>query len=432
MKRALVWFKTDLRIEDNETLVRAVQENDEIIPVYVIDRSYRDKTAFGFQKTGNFRMNFILESLHDLKSQLQAKGSNLIVTVGLPEEKIPDLAKQFGVDRVYAKKEVAFEEKRTEQKVEKELWKFKCTLETCSTSTLYYATDLPFGLKDIPDVFTTFRKKIERETEIRPIFQAPNAIKSPKLPDSPLPTLTQLGFEAIKKHPKSAFPFSGGESQAWRRLNNYFFEQQQILTYKETRNGLVGTDFSTKFSPWLAQGCISPRSIYHQVKKFESEMEANESTYWVIFELIWRDYFRFSFKKHHNKFFQQAGIKGDEHPLNSHNELKFNRWKNGETGQNFVNANMRELKATGFMSNRGRQNVASYLCHDLQLDWRYGAAYFEEILIDYDVCSNWGNWAYLAGVGNDPRGVRAFNVEKQAKDYDKDGAYQKLWLSDSF
>jgi len=98
----------------------------------------------------------------------------------------------------------------------------------------------------------------------------------------------------------------------------------------------------------------------------------------------------------------------------------------------FIDANMIELKLTGFMSNRGRQNVASYLCNDLKLNWRYGAAYFEQQLIDYDVCSNWGNWAYLAGVGNDPRGNRYFNIEKQAQDYDKDKEYRKLWLADFY
>jgi deoxyribodipyrimidine photo-lyase len=90
---------------------------------------------------------------------------------------------------------------------------------------------------------------------------------------------------------------------------------------------------------------------------------------------------------------------------------------------------MNELRLTGFMSNRGRQNVASYFCHDLKLDWRIGAAYFEQQLIDYDECSNWGNWAYIAGVGNDPRPDRNFNIEKQATVYDKNKSYRKLWLT---
>ena len=133
-------------------------------------------------------------------------------------------------------------------------------------------------------------------------------------------------------------------------------------------------------------------------------------------------------KKHSNKFFQQSGIQDKGIKVNKHNSKELQNWIDGKIGIDFIDANMTELKLTGFMSNRGRQNVASYLCNDLKLDWRYGAAYFEQQLIDYDVCSNWGNWAYLAGVGNDPRGNRYFNIEKQAQDYDKKSEYRKLWL----
>lgn len=134
-------------------------------------------------------------------------------------------------------------------------------------------------------------------------------------------------------------------------------------------------------------------------------------------------------KKHQHKYFLQNGINPLDTGLNKHNSNLFETWQNGKTGVDFIDANMNELKLTGFMSNRGRQNVASYLCNNLKLDWRYGAAYFEEQLIDYDVCSNWGNWAYLAGVGNDPRANREFNIEKQANDYDKNRKYRNLWLS---
>jgi deoxyribodipyrimidine photo-lyase len=164
------------------------------------------------------------------------------------------------------------------------------------------------------------------------------------------------------------------------------------------------------------------------LKKFECQFGANESTYWLVFELLWRDYFRFMMKKYNNKLFQQAGIQNKEVPVNPHDAKSLQIWIEGKTGVDFVDANMIELRRTGFMSNRGRQNVASYLCNDLKLDWRYGAAYFEQQLIDYDVCSNWGNWAYLAGVGNDPRGNRYFNIEKQASDYDKDKIFRNLWL----
>ena len=191
---------------------------------------------------------------------------------------------------------------------------------------------------------------------------------------------------------------------------------------------MVGANYSSKFSAWLAMGCISPRYIYWEVKKYEKEFGANDSTYWLIFELLWRDFFRFMFKKHQTNFFRNSGIQSKEIHSKSSNKKSLSQWINATTLSDFINANMLELKLTGFMSNRGRQNVASYFCNELNMDWQLGAAYFEEQLIDYDVCSNWGNWAYLAGVGNDPRNQRWFNIEKQASDYDKNKLFRNLWL----
>jgi deoxyribodipyrimidine photo-lyase len=165
------------------------------------------------------------------------------------------------------------------------------------------------------------------------------------------------------------------------------------------------------------------------IKEYEALHGANDSTYWLIFELIWRDYFRFAMKKHKAKFFKKGGIQ-NRPPKTSDDKKALLNWINGNTGVDFVDANMNELRLTGFMSNRGRQNVASFLCNDLQLDWRYGAAYFEQQLIDYDVASNWGNWAYLAGVGNDPRGNRYFDIAKQSRQYDAASEYRRLWLGE--
>jgi deoxyribodipyrimidine photo-lyase len=238
-----------------------------------------------------------------------------------------------------------------------------------------------------------------------------------------------LGLKDTKVDSRAVLDFKGGQTEALNRLQHYFFETKSLSQYKETRNGLVGANYSSKFSAWLALGCISPRYIYQQVKEYEQQHGANESTYWLIFELLWRDYFRFMMKKHRQKFFLQNGIKHNASAVVNTNEKDLKAWIDGKTGVDFVDANMLELKLTGFMSNRGRQNVASFLCNDLKLDWRLGAAYFEQQLIDYDTSSNWGNWAYLAGVGNDPRGQRYFNIAKQADDYDKDGSYRKLWLN---
>lgn len=430
IKTALVWFKTDLRIGDNETLVKAIAQSKEVIPVYCFDESHFETTEHGFKKTGSFRAQFLLESLQDLDVKLRELGSGLRIVQGKPEVEIPKLVQEYKVQKVFAKREVAFEEKQTEKKVELELFKLRCEFETVSTSTLYHAEDLPFSIKDIPDVFTNFRKKTEKDATIRNPFEAPTKINSPAIPAIDLPTLEALGVTKTTIDSRAVLPFKGGESQAIQRLQHYFYDTQCLSSYKETRNGMVGGDYSSKFSPWLALGCISPRFIYAEIKKYEKQFGANDSTYWLVFELLWRDFFRFMFKKYQTKFFLYEGIKSEKVNSKSLNEKLLSQWMNGTTPSDFINANMIELQLTGFMSNRGRQNVASYFCNELNMDWRVGAAYFEEQLIDYDVCSNWGNWAYLAGVGNDPRGHRYFNIEKQAMDYDKKKVFRNLWLKD--
>lgn len=428
MKKSLVWFKTDLRLHDNETLFEAVQHSDEVLPVYCLDEEHFKTTEFGFKKTGNFRAKFLLESLADLDKRLRMQGSGLLVLKGNAVEELVNLAQSYGATKVYAKKEVAYEEKNTEAELEKRLWKINCSLETYSTSTLYHAVDLPFSIKDIPDVFTSFRKKVERESTVRPVIETPKLIRSPRIEALNLPALQALGLNTPADDKRKAFDFKGGESQGISRLNYYFSKTRLISAYKQTRNGLIGGDYSTKFSPWLALGCLSPRELYYELKKYEADFGANESTYWLEFELLWRDYFRFMMKKHRHQFFLQSGIKKERSQPPAGNPEALEMWIEGKTGNDFIDANMRELKLTGFMSNRGRQNAASYLINDLKLDWRYGAAYFEQQLIDYDVCSNWGNWAYLAGVGNDPRGKRYFNIEKQALQYDPGSEYRNLWL----
>jgi len=428
IKTALVWFKTDLRIEDNETLLKAIAQSEKIIPVYCFDDSHFETTSYGFKKTGSFRAQFLLESLEDLDAKLRALGSGLRIVMGKPEVEIPKLVQEYKAQKVFAKREVAFEERQTEKKVQDELFKLRCELEKVSTSTLYRAEDLPFSIKDIPDVFTNFRKKTEKDSEIRPPFEAPTKINSPEISPLELPSLEALGLAKTTIDSRAVLQFKGGETEAIKRLKHYFYDTKCLSTYKETRNGMVGADYSSKFSAWLALGCISPRFIYAEIKKYEKQFGANDSTYWLVFELLWRDFFRFMFKKYQTKFFLYAGIKTEKVNSKSLNEKLLLQWINGTTPSDFINANMLELQQTGFMSNRGRQNVASYFCNELNMDWRIGAAYFEEQLIDYDVCSNWDNWAYLAGVGNDPRGHRYFNIEKQASDYDKNKAFRSLWL----
>ncbi|MEM6349077.1 MAG: DASH family cryptochrome, partial [Bacteroidota bacterium] len=393
-----------------------------------------EETSFGFSKTGSFRAKFLLESLQDLRNRLRSKGSDLIVVQGKPEEALIQIARQYDAGGVFAHQEVTDEELVVEVAVEKRLFAEGIGLEMFWGSTLYHLSDLPMPIRSLPEIFTSFRKQVEKFAPVRNTFPTPENIPSPHFSNAgDIPSLEALGLEAAVGDARGVLAFSGGESQGFERLQTYFWENDRLRTYKETRNGLLGADYSSKFSAWLALGCLSPRKIYEEVKRYESLRKKNSSTYWMIFELIWRDYFRFVARKYGNKIFFAKGIKGrlsPEIPRVSRERqwAHFEAWREGRTGFPFVDANMRELAQTGFMSNRGRQNVASFLVKDLGVDWRIGAEYFESQLIDYDVCSNYGNWIYVAGVGNDPRENRYFNVISQAKRYDVKGDFVKHWL----
>jgi len=428
MKRALVWLTTDLRLRDNETLARAMENAEQIIPVICLAPADLAQTSFGFPKIGYFRIRFFFEALKDLDIQLRALGSGLILSLDSPEIAIPSLAKVYQADYVYTKEQVGFEELLVQAQIRKSLREIAVALETVPNSTLYHPEDLPFALSDLPDIFTQFRLALEKNSKVRPYLDAPKHINSPEIPPLQIPRYSDVGLQEIPLDPRNSFPFEGGERAGLARLKDYLFGTRAALTYKETRNGLLGTDYSTKFSAYLACGCISARDIFWTLKHFEAQAEANESTYWIVFELLWRDYFWFLMRKRPQAYFLQTGLPGSKSQVHGLDPVVLTAWIQGKTGQRFIDANMRELAQTGFMSNRGRQNVASYFCHTLQQDWRYGAAYFESQLVDYDVASNWGNWAYVAGVGNDPRPDRRFNIEKQAALYDPNQTYQNLWL----
>ena len=429
--RILVWFRNDLRLEDNETLTRAIQQGTEIIPVYCFDSRNFESTSLGFAKTGAFRAQFLLESVADLRQSFQKIGGDLVILHGAPEQVVPQFAKKLGATAIYFSKEVTSEERLVDKGLEEAAFSKRIACESFWQSTLYHKDDLPFPIKQTPEVFTQFRKEVEKQSKIRAPFPTPTAINYPGealIPDAgSLPQFTDYGLEKPKREEHSWLKIRGGESSALGQLQSYFWEKDLLKKYKETRNGLIGMDYSSKLSPWLALGCISPRTIYTELKRYEKERVKNDSTYWLIFELIWRDYFRFIAKKHGTKLFQVSGIRNQVDSWRR-DKAQFKRWAEGKTGVPFVDANMRELNATGFMSNRGRQIVASFLVNDLGIDWTWGASYFESMLVDYDVCSNWGNWMYVGGVGNDPRENRYFNILRQAKNYDRNGDFVRLWI----
>lgn len=429
---AIVWFRNDLRLHDNEALTDALKHADEILPVYIFDpRLWRGTLPHsGLPKLGSHRAKFLLEAVANLKKNLRKRGADLLVRIGKPEEELADITSATKASWVFCNRERIDEELQVQNAVEQSLWTIGREVYYSRGKLLYYTADLPFPITQTPDVFTQFRKETERITQVREPLPTPVRIpfvEDEEIDFGQIPTLADFGMSPPPEDSRSAIDWRGGEDAGLDRLAYYLFETQAVSTYKETRNGLIGSDYSTKFSAWLAHGCLSPKRIYWEIKAYEEKNGANDSTYWVVFELLWRDFFRLMGKKHGNAIFHKGGTKGESKDWRKDQEA-FQRWVNGETGTPFIDANMREIAQTGFMSNRGRQNVASYLVKDLNIDWRLGAEYFEHVLLDYDVTSNWCNWNYVAGVGSDPREDRYFNILSQAQRYDGEGDYVKLWL----
>lgn len=251
----------------------------------------------------------------------------------------------------------------------------------------------------------------------------------------------KLMFSATSTSPD---PFIGGETAAIERLNTFIWGNQDdeackqhgkspLSTYKDTRNKSIGDTYSSKFSMYLSLGCLSARTIVHEINKYEQCFSRSDSTYWLVFELLWRDFMKFAYLKHGDKFFHKNGIQkkpkdwwiGKRKII--YNEDDYVAFLTGNTGFPYVDAHMRELIQTGFMGNRGRQNVASFLVYNLNLDWRLGCELFEHFLLDHDCLSNAGNWQTIAGIGFQQRENR-FNIVKQSLQYEKSGVFIKTWV----
>lgn len=416
MTTVIYWFRNDLRLEDNPALMLACKSADTLLPIYIHEEKLGQETQWGFSRVGEHRKTFLQESIEDLCGQFRRLGSDLFELAGNYRELFLQLRIHFGVTQIYCENIEAPEELEQIKALRELGFEVVCVWQ----SSMLDPHSLPFQLEKMPDVFTQFRQQVEKQ-ELR--FANPvDVVKD--IP--PLPAKGGLHhLQAIGSVVNTKRPFIGGESSAGRHINQYF-KRHLVDTYKKTRNQLIGLDFSSKFSPWLALGCCSARSIAKILSEYEDRYGSNDGTYWLWFELLWRDYFRFLHFKYGKRLYCSRGLSNVE--SNQFDESKFTQWISGNTGEPFIDAGMHELSKTGFLSNRMRQVVASYWIYDMKGDWRAGAAWFESQLIDYDVYSNQGNWLYIAGKGTDPRGGRPFNVAKQAKDHDPHGIYQGMWL----
>jgi len=425
---ALHWFRHDLRISDNRALWHAASQADELVCVYVIDPDWLKPNRFQSAHMGKQRQAFLKQSLHALHRELSELGNGLLVLLGKPERALAEFIIQNQIALVTCTEHCGW--------YERQQWAFlqgvcqDTQFHGFAGHCLFDVSQLPFDLADLPQQFTQFRKRVEDIDIDNPLSELDHlppipATESAKKPEN-------LNFEVsgalILDHSLPCV-FESGTQAARQRLRHYLFDTNHIAVYKQTRNNLLGWDSSNKLSPWLANGNISPKQVYRTLRKYEKERIANESTYWLYFELLWREYFYWYAMLHGTRLFHPQGL-GKRKQLMSFWPKRFAMWTQAATPWPLVNACMTELNTTGFLSNRGRQIVASCLVNELNVDWRFGAAWFEQQLVDFDVASNWGNWQYIAGVGCDPRGGRHFNIDKQTQQYDPDGEYMRYWLGD--
>ncbi|KAI0522278.1 cryptochrome [Xylaria bambusicola] len=499
----------DMRVKDNPILDRLASSKDHgfthLLPLHVIPPYQMEVSGFlkngtkspypearsevgRFWRCGPHRARFIAQSLWNLKDNYIKLGNDLNIRIGKSHELLKDLInglkeQQIRVSAVWMIAEEGYEEEQEEKNLKEACSALGIQLEMC-VDEKYFIDDRDLKLatpQDLPDVFTSYRKMNEplrerpRPTKSRPSGGSlPKPVEASLIPAQPDPFEIPTSLEALEAaflrpierdlpavirvdEMKSAHPFRGGEDNALDRLQ-YLINSGSASSYKSSRNGLLGVDYSTKLSAYLAQGCISARQVHEELLHYEDGADdkyentdgygqgENEGTQAIRFELLWRDYMRLCTRKFRAKLFHRSGFRNEhsqkwktartddksaEEQSQSTDDVAatVHRILEGTTGQSLIDASQRELIHTGYTSNRARQNVGSFLAKHLNIDWRYGAEWYEFMLVDYDVNSNWSNWQYVAGVGNDPRGdARIFNPVKQAFDYDKDGEYVRCWV----
>jgi len=359
----------------------------------------------GFTVMSIKRQQALYLVLHELKDHLASRNIPLVVMIDTYENAINRALDLVDIQEIFASEPRGYLEEKRIRHVQ----------ETSSIPWSFYPGRALLihepWLSSLPDVFTSFRKQLQQQATYR------SSVLDPK-PTSPI-HLT-LSDELDRLSHQQDLSFTLGETAAQERLRYYLFETKLVNHYKETRNGMLAFDDSSKLSFHLATGSISATQVYEALQHYENTVHKNDSTYWLRFELWWREFFHWQAQRNLN-IYRKPQI---HHP----NPTFIEAWMAGETGFALVDAAMKELATTGYMSNRARQNVASFFVHYLHQDWRVGADYFASQLLDYDPSSNYLNWQYVAGVGHDPRDHRIFNVTKQGLQYDPDGTYVKAWL----
>ena len=413
MRPIIWWIRRDLRLFDNQALTAVLTTTHHINPLFIVDPFFAKST-----KTGRKRFAFLWRGLHELDRDLRERGGRLIVRHGDPVHILPQIVAETGATAVYATTDYSPYARQRDARVAE-----RVQLHLVDGITVHHPKDV---LKADGSPYTVFTPYSRRWKE-RPfpthqtIHPPPNRITTPNIASDPIPT-PDLDVD---------IPFVAGEKEALRRLTAFTSgENAPIFQYAEKRN-LPHDDLTSKLSPYLRFGMISPRlcvtNAIDAMRRAPSKSARQGAEIWLN-ELIWREFFQtilYHFPQVARQSFRGVYDKIDW----ANDRVDFERWCNGRTGYPIVDAAMRQLQQTGWMHNRTRMIVASFLVKDLLIDWRWGERWFMQHLVDGDLAANNGGWQWSAGTGTDAAPYfRIFNPTTQSQKFDPNGAYIRKWV----
>ncbi len=401
-KVSIFWFRRDLRLDDNVGFLEALKSDYPVLPIFIFDKEILDKLP-----EDDARVTFIYQTLQKMREELQGTHeSSLAMYYGKPEAIYKNLLEDYDVKGVFTNRDYEPYAKERDETIRKLLEKENINLLTFKDQVIFEKDEVVKNDGDPYVVYTPYKNKwkehFDEDKDLKMHYTSQdlsNLIKNSRLPNL---SLSDMGFK------KSSI-----------EIPEYDVTPTLIENYEDTRN-FPAEDGTSHLGPHLRFGTVSVRKMMRKAIATKNEI------FWS--ELIWREFFMqilYHFPETKDKAFRSKYDRIDWR----NNETEFDKWKNGETGYQLVDAGMRQLNKTGYMHNRVRMLVASFLCKHLLIDWRWGETYFAEKLLDYEMSSNVGNWQWAAGSGVDAAPYfRIFNPITQVDKFDKDKKYIKKWV----
>jgi deoxyribodipyrimidine photo-lyase len=413
---ALLWFRRDLRVHDHPALCAALARHEQIVPVFCLD----DRLLHGRHASGP-RTAFLLECLTGLDEQLAARGARLVIRHGPPERELPALARETGATEVQLSADPSPYEAARGRRVRAALERAGVTGHAHpGVSVVDDVRAIKSGQGRPYTVFTPFYRAWQGAPR-RPVLDAPGRVSMPERPQpGRVPSLASLGLRQ-----EVAEPAPGGERAGLARLAAFL--DGPVRDYDSGRDQ-AGPDGSSRLSPYLRFGCLSPRAVEDQLTQVSGAEARGEIA--LRRQLCWRDFYQHVLVHYPESARQefQPRYRGTLDWVGD--EAAFTAWTEGRTGFPLVDAGLRQLRREGWMHNRVRLLAGSFLTKDLGIDWRRGEAWFMRLLLDGDQASNNGNWQWIASVGVDPQPAfrRIYNPVLQQQRFDPDGQYVRRYV----